>query len=171
MSGKSMFKGLTPERALRLAEGQLAAIALAAKDLAAIEARYAFWVAKLKAGHAAKAQPIKDHMADLENDLRNLCKAQHSALFGDGDRRDLDNGSLLSRLSRHVVKAKCVTPELLESLGYGEAVKVAKSVDWDLVSAWPVEKLTAIGTKRQEKQEYDYELPAKGEEEGDATER
>ena len=58
------------------------------------------------------------------------------------------------------VQAKDLTPARLKAAGFPEAVRVAESVDWDKLSAWPDERLFMVGTDRQVKEEFSYELKA-----------
>jgi len=48
--------------------------------------------------------------------------------------------------------------ERLEEMGFSEAVRVAKSVDWDVLERWPDEKLNLVGTERVPKETIEYEL-------------
>jgi len=61
-------------------------------------------------------------------------------------------------LSRYLCKAMDLTPARLKAAGFPEAVRVAESVDWDKLSAWPDERLFIVGTDRWVKEEFSYEL-------------
>ena len=57
-------------------------------------------------------------------------------------------------------QAKDLTPDKLKAMGFPEAARVAKSVDWDLLSSWPDERLFMVGTHRRVKEEFSNELKA-----------
>jgi len=51
-----------------------------------------------------------------------------------------------------------------EEQGFGEVVKIAKSLDREAIEKWPDERLFLIGAERKPKEEYSYDLkkePAK----------
>ena len=109
---------------------------------------------------AQKVENSEISIKQLETDIKKLAKKQHSELFeaGTSVRTDLPAGALLYSLIEKVRHAKTITPELLEQLGYEEAVKISKSVDWDAIEKWPDAKLVEIGTERNAKNNYEYEL-------------
>jgi len=118
----------------------------------AVESLASTWRERLK--------PLQERVAILDQDLKALEKAERQAFFGDSEscRLDLPQGALVFQVSRHVKKVKSLTWERLEAEGFPEAVRVAKSVDWDLLETWPEEKLIMVGTDRVKKEIYDYEV-------------
>ena len=119
---------------------------------AALESLAATWRERLK--------PLQERLAILNLDLRALEKQERLAFFGESEdcRVDLPQGALIFQMSRHVKKVKSLTWEALEEAGFPEAVRVVKSVDWDLLETWPEEKLIMVGTERVKKENYSYEV-------------
>jgi len=105
----------------------------------------------------------KGRVAYLEEQLKELEKAHRSEFFGDLEsaRAEIPHGVLTFDLSRPVIKRKTVTPELLEQLGFPEAVRIAKSVNWDELETWPEARLILAGTERKIKETYGFELKEK----------
>lgn len=100
--------------------------------------------------------PLEDKLFEHEKNLLAIMKTNKTVLFEERDKIDLENGSLLySRGSK--VKIPRNALELIETQGWAEAIKVAKSVDRDLVDTWPDEKLAVIGAERKSVEEFDYE--------------
>lgn len=91
-------------------------------------------------------------------DLRKLAKTNHAVLFDGKDRIDLNNGAMIFSISDRVKRAKSITTDKLEEMGLDEAVRIAKSVDWDELEKWPDEKLIAVGTERVRQEKYEYEV-------------
>lgn len=128
-------------------------------DLEALQDKYGRLVAILTTSAKTKAAPLKAHMEDLEKRLKKLGKDNRDELFTDGDRLALEHGDLILQEGERVVRAKAVTVEVIEAQGWPEGVKITKAVDWDVVSAWPDERLAAIGTERKKCVDVSYELP------------
>lgn len=139
-------------------DGLLAEVIEAHKDVADIEARHEADLEALKKRHAVYAKVEKDALAKAEKALTAFAKANKIEIFGDSDRCDVPHGAVVRAVVKWVVKAKKVTPEALEKAGYAEAVKIAKSVDWDQLEKWPDEKLIAVGTERKSKEEISWEV-------------
>lgn len=141
------------------ADGLLARIADSTLKLQGWEAELAAKIEELK---AAYAQPAEYHRAELDVTkaaLVELMKANRNEFFSDEvDRVDLAHGALLHKVIERVRRSKKITPEILEGLGYAEAVKIAKSVDWDAVEKWPDVRLAQIGTERKQTEKFEYEL-------------
>lgn len=142
------------------ADRLLAEYRLARGNLGILEAELQAQIEDLKREWEERLRPNREHLGVLDEQIRSL-ERQHQALFfGDAEscRVTLPHGVLLYDRGDYVVKKRGVTPERLESLGYPEAVKIAKSVDWDLLAAWPEEKLWAVGTERKIKETFGYEV-------------
>lgn len=111
-------------------------------------------ITRFYAGDIRKAQ---EEVGSLEGELIALARENKETLFKDTDRVDLQNGALLYSVEKRVKRARGVL-EKLQALGYLQAIKVAKSVNWDEVNKWNDEKLAQIGTLRVEKENFAYEL-------------
>lgn len=139
--------------------GEIAAVLERRREL---EAGYAAEAEALKERHAGKLEPLKAQLKALEKDLEKLAKARREDLFRGSDRVDLPAGSLLHVAQARVVRARAVTVEKLEELGFQDGVRIEKRVDWDSIEQWPLERLAAIGTERKIRESFPYEL-AEGE--------
>lgn len=152
-----MAKILTPEH--EAADALLAELAEGKRRLAFLDKEALEKLEALKAVYQKNTQPLRDKLARLEKVLLALEK-RHRAVFFEGDscKVDLPHGALIYNLSRYVKRARAVTPERLEELGFPEGVKVVKSVDWDILSGWPDTRLLLVGTARVAKEEFGYEV-------------
>lgn len=115
----------------------------------------------VRAKHHAIIVPLDNEIGRLDKQVKTLARKHHKAVYGDRDQVSLDHGELLYAESNPVVRARTVTPDLLEALSDGRglpAVKVVKSVDWAEIETWPEERLIEIGTGRKVKRSYNYEL-------------
>jgi len=146
-----------PQTLTAQAESCLSAIAKSARalDLARQQAQ-----AELAAFRMEMEEKLAMAEAAFKADeqaLMAFAKKNRAAIFDGRDRADFSNGSLMLQVIRRVRRARSVTVELLESLNLG-AVKTAKSVDWDAIEHWPLERLVLIGTGRAVSEKIEYEL-------------
>ena len=131
-------------------------------DLAAANRYLEQEVAALRERWQAKITPLEETKNRLEHEVRVLAKINRDRFFsGDSDRLELPHGALLYEVQRRVKRARGVL-ERLEAEGFMEAVKVAKSVDWDALETWPEEWLIFVGTERIKKEVYAYEVKGDG---------
>jgi hypothetical protein len=100
-----------------------------------------------------------DNLSRLETELKTLAREHHPDFFGESEscRVELPHGALLFALERRVKRARGVL-ENLKAEGFTQAVKIAESVDWDLLETWPEERLWLVGTERKTKEVYAYEV-------------
>lgn len=123
-------------------------------------------VARLKADCEARLKPFKEDLSRDEKALVGLMKAAKKALFAEADVVYLSNGMLL-----YTKKDKVSIPRdhaaviaICEEQGFGEVVKIVKSLDREAIEKWPDERLFLIGAERKPKEEFNYDLkkePAK----------
>lgn len=139
------------------ADGLLMDLGRTLADLDAANRHLAQEVEVLRARWQAKIEPLEAAKAGLEKQVRELAKVYRDDIFASADRLDLPHGALLYELQRRVKRARGVL-ERLEAEGFLEAVKVAKSVDWDQLETWPEERLIYVGTERVTKEVYAYEV-------------
>lgn len=139
------------------ADRQLSEIGLHRGILARLEAEALAQMEDLEREWASRLRPHREQMAFLEGALIKLAK---TLFFGalSSCKMNLPHGALLYGLSHPVIRRKGVTPERLEELGYTEAVKIVKSVDWDRLETWPEARLLLVGTERKAKEVFAYEL-------------
>lgn len=148
------------------ADRLLGQIAQAKEAADAIDARYEGLMARLKARYEREMAPYKDAVKGMEKELVRHMKRRSDVLFDGQDRVDLASGALLHRVEDRVKRARGVLDQL-EKHGFTDAIKVAKSVDWDALEKWPAEKLVMVGTERVRKERFEYELQIVSEKTGD----
>ena len=118
-------------------------------------------ISKIKEEYSQKLERVQADLKKLQKELKGHMKRRQHIFFDGIDRVDLDHGALLYRLEARVKRARGVL-EKLEEHGFDEAVKIAKSVDWDVLEAWPAEKLVLVGTARVQKELFEYETTGAG---------
>lgn len=154
-------KDLERDAALRRCDALLGSLGEAEAAHAAVAGEYGRALSSLKALYAEKLAPLKAAVDAAGKDIEAQAKASHAVLFDGTDQVTLAHGLIRFAESKVVVKARGVTVEGLEALGYLDGVKIEKSVDWDALQLWPDEKLIAAGTERKEKRTYSWELNQK----------
>lgn len=92
----------------------------------------------------------------LAEELTRLGVKHKQELFAGDERKELTHGILIYQIIQHVIRGRNITPELLESLGEADAVRIAKSVNWDAIEAWEDERLERAGIKKITKEEINY---------------
>jgi len=70
---------------------------------------------------------------------------------------DLTNGALLHKIERRVKRTRKML-ERLEAIEAEDAIKIVKSVDWDVIEKWTYERLIEVGTERVKKETFAYKL-------------
>jgi hypothetical protein len=87
-------------------------------------------------------------------------KTYKHALFDGTDVVALPHGMLVySRTDKVTIpRDHAAVIALCEDLEFGEAVKIAKSLDREAIEKWPDERLFLIGAERRPKEEFSYDL-------------
>lgn len=125
-----------------------------------IEAEISFEMDVLRQIYEVRINTAKETLAILESDLEAFAKSNKSALFPKEDTRlELQNGALVYTVERRVKRIRKML-ERLEKAGKQDLIKIAKSVDWDSVEKLDDADLKALGTKRQAKERFAYEIKA-----------
>ena len=157
---KKKYETVAHEKANEL----LAEIAGAKAELSQVEKSMEQCFEGVRLAFKKEFDEANERSEKAEKELIKLAKKNHSDLFGTGDdeRTDLPAGALLFKRFLRVRKAQSITTKLLEEKGYKEAVKISKSIDWDVVKKWSDVKLREIGTERNPVKTYEYELSTKG---------
>jgi phage host-nuclease inhibitor protein Gam len=123
-------------------------------------------------------KPLRERVAELDRAVLSLAK-EHQANFFAVDglgscSLDLPHGALLYDKTDYVVKPRKVDVLAnLERYGFEEAIRRTAAVDWEVLAnkeEWPDEVLAIIGTRREIKETFAYEIspspqpaPLKGE--------
>ncbi len=125
---------------------------LAAKREAEIE--------RVKASYDAEIAVFEAELTGLEKELKALMKMHKTSIFASGDIVYLSHGELVYSLTHPVAFPRSHAPliALLESKGFADMVKVKKSADTDAIEKWDDEKLSAVGLKRKNCEEFKYNL-------------
>jgi len=100
---------------------------------------------------------LKQELADLDAALRAMCARSEAELFAAGDRVAAPGGVLIRTVKPWVVRIRGIV-EALKHAGRHDLIRVAESADWDAVSGLDDNALAAIGTRREKKSEFTYEV-------------
>jgi len=143
------------------ADAILQMIAMSESRIQEVERDATAAISSIKEEYSKRLKPVQDELGRLQKLLRVHMKQRREILFDGTDRVDLESGALLYKLEQRVKRARGVL-EKLEENGFTDAVKIAKSVDWDALEKWPVERLVLVGTERVQKEFFEYELKGDG---------
>ena len=143
------------------ADAILQMIAISESRIQEVERDATSAISGIKEEYSQKLAPVQDELGRLQKLLRDHMKQRRGVFFDGTDRVDLQNGALLYKLEQRVKRARGVL-EKLEKNGFSDAVKIAKSVDWDALEKWPVERLMLVGTERVKKETFEYEIKGAG---------
>jgi phage host-nuclease inhibitor protein Gam len=127
------------------------------KRIARIEADVEKQIAEIRKQYQAKIETLQETLAMDEKTLITCLKKNKAELFNKAEKVTLPHGIVI-----HTTEARLSLPknavEAIESLGWNEAIKIAKSVDREMVEKWPIEKIIAIGGDKKPKEKFEYEL-------------
>ncbi len=100
-------------------------------EIAGLEREMGWQLAELREAWRYRLEPLEGQKVALEAALQSLARENKGTLFrGESDRLDLPHGALLYEVQRRVRRARQVLARL-EEAGYTEAIRIAKSVDWE----------------------------------------
>lgn len=138
------------------AEELLKKLKINKKMLEEIEAQYIEEVEAIKKKYYNQIEDIKKEIRKTEEELQKHALKHKYKLFK-GDIAELKEGRLILQVKLAVKRVRGVL-EKLERLGWVEAIKIEKKVNWDVIENWPDERLIAIGSERVQKETVTYEL-------------
>jgi len=139
------------------ADLMLANIALLAERLELAQNAADVALAEVTRFYAGQIGDLKQRLKAAEKELIGLAKKNKKELFAGRDKLELAHGIMLHTVEKRVKRARGMLARL-EKLGLDEAIKISKSVDWDALEKWGDEKLAQVGTCRQKKENFSYEL-------------
>lgn len=146
-----------PDDARTQADALLARIAAAAASIGRMEEAVAAEIERVRQAYAGRIHTLREQLAGDEKALKALARGSRGELFqANVERVDLPHGALLLRIERRVKRIKGMLARL-EAAGETAAVKVAKSVDWDVIEKWEDGRLARLGTERIDKERFAYE--------------
>ena len=139
------------------ADLMLADIALLTERLGLVQTAADVALAEVTRFYAGQIGDLKQRLKAAEKELIGLARKNKKELFAGRDKLELAHGIMLHTVESRVKRARGMLANL-EKLGFDEAIKIAKSVDWDALEKWDDEKLAQAGTCRQAKENFSYEL-------------
>ena len=125
-------------------------------ELSDIEAQAEAELRAVRERYAANIDRYRSEIAAREKELKAIMKDHDPEIFDGADKVSLPHGLLL-RSEGYKVRIPRDALEKIEAQGWHEAVKVAKSINRDVVSKWPDSRLVAIGAERRSLVAYEYE--------------
>jgi len=90
-------------------------------------------------------------------ELIGVMKENKAVLFDGRDQVNLTAGILLYGREYKLSLPRDALAKA-EELGYGDAIKISKSLDRPVIETWPIERLFMIGGKKKLVEKFDYEL-------------
>lgn len=141
----------------RAADVSLADIGLCCAQIKALEDDAEEKIQGIQAQYKELLAPLQERLKRDVARLKDTMKSNKAALFDGTDVVNLTNGSLIHGVADKVAiprdaLAKC------EELGFGDVIKIVKSLDREAVEKWPDERLVLIGAERKTKEEFSYDL-------------
>lgn len=107
--------------------------------------------------YAALAKPIRQAILDCESEIKSICSHHEPILFAGSDRLEVPAGVVVRSVKKWVVRIRGIV-DALKSAGRSDLVRVAESADWDAVDKLSDADLGAIGTRRELRTDFSYEL-------------
>jgi phage host-nuclease inhibitor protein Gam len=133
-----------------------------------LEAYAAAALAEVQKEWADKILPAKYERDALGAAIKDMEKDHLALLFGEVGPEpvscsiDLPNGTLIYDKAEYVVKPrKADVLANLERYGFEEAIRRTAAVDWEVLDdpkEWPGEALAIIGTRREVKETYGFQI-------------
>ena len=114
---------------------------------------------EIKKRYRQELAPFLENFASAEKKLLNLMKKEKGEIFKDEERVALVNGILIYGREFKVSIPRNAL-ERIEAKGWSEAIKIAKSIDREMVEGWPDERLFAIGATKKLMEIFSYETLA-----------
>ena len=126
-------------------------------QIATIEGEFEQRVGELKKQYQQKLDRPRETLAAQEKILIACLKQNKSELFNKTEKVSLPHGIVIHTTDTRLSLPKNAV-EAIEKLGWSEAIKIAKSVDREMVEKWPIERIIAIGGDKKPKEKFEYEL-------------
>lgn len=158
---KTADRGPQTAAALDRAEEILFEIRTLRAEIFVLEGNAERKIAEIRGRYRAEITSRAQNMSRIEKELMALMKEQKAEVFGDTDKVELIHGFLFHSLGSKVIIPRGALAEI-ETRGWKEAIKVAKSVDRAVVKKWSDERLDAIGARRESIETFSYEVRPDG---------
>jgi len=148
------------------ADRLLAELANAQYALARSKAQADLELAQIYQDWEKTLKPLRERVAELDKAVLSLAKEHQADFFAvDGlgsCSLDLPHGALLYDKTDYVVKPRKVDVlGALERYGFEDAIRRTAAVDWEALNnkeEWPDEVLAILGTRREIKETFAYEV-------------
>jgi len=122
-----------------------------------IEEEFAQRVEKIRNEYREELNPLRENLELEGKNLIVYLKQNKAELFNKAEKITLPHGIVI-----HTTEPRLTLPknavESIEKLGWDEAIKIAKSVDREMVEKWPIERIIANGGDKKPKEKFEYEL-------------
>jgi len=114
-------------------------------------------LAKIRENYQEEITNLQGKLDCAEKQLIACLKRNKSELFNKTEKVTLPHGIVIYTKEPQLKLPKNAV-ENIEKLGWSEAIKIAKSVDREMVEKWPIERIIAIGGDKKPKEKFEYEL-------------
>ena len=138
--------------------------------LGVIQAEAVLRLGKVKEFYSGRLKPLKDQAVSLDKKIKGLAKKERTMFFRQaGDQVTLPHVILTFDVDEHVKQAEGVLANLEELAvmelagapgyeGFAEAIRIEKSVRYEILEKWNEARLLMVGTDRVSKEVFSYEL-------------
>ncbi len=157
-----------PTPAHREADLMLSEWAVANREVKRLEAEAKAALAQVMDAWAGKIAAAKQEREELSSAIKDMGKAHHADFYGETGPAPvscsvaLSHGTLLYDKTEYVVKPrKADVLANLEKYGFEEVIRRDPAVDWEALNdpeEWPDELLAIIGTRREVKETYGFQI-------------
>jgi len=138
-------------------DGRLKQLGEITKEFETYQSVAEYEIERIRSQYSEKLAEYKTQIGDLDKNIKSLAKKNKAVVFDGKDQVTLEHGILLWGKEKKVSIPRDALDKI-ESQGWTEAVKIAKSVDRSVVEKWPVERLTVIGAERKTVEKFSYEI-------------
>lgn len=139
------------------ADELLAEIKEAEEWIGNLESAFQQDVEALKARYENVLKDQRERLKTGADTLKRLMRQHKDVFFAEGDKVGLPHGFLI-REKGWKVRIPRGTVEKLETLGWKDGLKIAKSIDREKIEKWDDERLAAIGATKKPSEEFGYEV-------------
>lgn len=147
-----------PAEIAAAADSILAEMAAISADVAEHEADLAAALERVHTTYAPAIESLKQSLALREKALKKHMRKHKAVLFKTDDERvSLAHGALIYSKQKIVVKVKGML-ETLQRFALKTAIKEHPTVDWDVIEKWDDATLEQLGTRREQKERFEFEI-------------
>ena len=141
----------------------VAEIAALDRQMAAIECDMQAEIDAAKARARQCAASVVSHRVELANGVAVWAKLHKEELFKNAKTLDLGHGRIGFRASTAIAQERGVTVEMslarCHELGLTDGVRLKEELNKERMLAWPDERLSLVGVKRQQRDTFFIDIP------------